>query len=129
MIGERTRLALAAKKAHGAPLGNRTNVAEAQTMGAAANRQAADAFAPNVLPVLRELQAQRHHDGAGDCRGAERSGHSHGTRRGVASLDCAEPAGTGGAYRPAAPRRPCSGGSGILAASVLRYGGASIGER
>jgi DNA invertase Pin-like site-specific DNA recombinase len=29
MIGERTRVALAAKKAHGAALGNRTNLAEA----------------------------------------------------------------------------------------------------
>jgi DNA invertase Pin-like site-specific DNA recombinase len=57
MIGERTRLALAAKKAHGATLGNRTNLAEAQTMGAAANRDAANAFAANVLPVVRELQA------------------------------------------------------------------------
>ena len=56
MIGERTRFALAAKKALGATLGNRTNLAEAQTMGAAANRQAADAFAGNVLPVMRELQ-------------------------------------------------------------------------
>lgn len=57
MIGERTRVALAAKKAHGAALGNRTNLAEAQTMGAASNRQAADAFAANVLPVVRELQS------------------------------------------------------------------------
>jgi DNA invertase Pin-like site-specific DNA recombinase len=57
MIGERTRMALAAKKAHGAALGNRTNLAEAQTIGAAANRQAADAFAADVLPVVRALQA------------------------------------------------------------------------
>jgi DNA invertase Pin-like site-specific DNA recombinase len=57
MIGERTRVALAAKKAHGATLGNRTNLAEAQTMGAAANREAADAFAANVLPVVRQLHA------------------------------------------------------------------------
>ena len=57
MIGERTRVALAAKKAHGATLGNRTNLAEAQTIGAAANRTAADAFAANVLPVVRTLQA------------------------------------------------------------------------
>jgi hypothetical protein len=57
MIGEWTRVALAAKKAQGATLGNRTNLAEAQTMGAAANRQAADAFAANVLPVVRALQA------------------------------------------------------------------------
>jgi hypothetical protein len=53
MIGERTRVALAAKKAHGATLGNRTNLAESQTMGAAANGEAANAFAANVLPVVR----------------------------------------------------------------------------
>jgi DNA invertase Pin-like site-specific DNA recombinase len=57
MIAERTRLALAAKKAAGAVLGNRTNLAEAQAKGADANREAADAFAANVLPVVRELRA------------------------------------------------------------------------
>jgi DNA invertase Pin-like site-specific DNA recombinase len=57
MIADRTRLALASKKAQGAVLGNRTNLPEAQAMGAAANREAADAFAANVLPVVRELRA------------------------------------------------------------------------
>jgi DNA invertase Pin-like site-specific DNA recombinase len=57
MIAERTRLALAQKKAHGAALGNRTNLADAQAKGAGANREAADAFAANVLPVVREMQA------------------------------------------------------------------------
>jgi DNA invertase Pin-like site-specific DNA recombinase len=50
LIAERTRLALAQKKAQGAMLGNRTNLTEAQAMGAAASRQVADAFAANVLP-------------------------------------------------------------------------------
>ena len=57
MISERTRLALAQKKAQGAMLGNRTNLAEAQAMGAAATKAMADAFAANVLPAVRELQA------------------------------------------------------------------------
>jgi DNA invertase Pin-like site-specific DNA recombinase len=57
MISERTRLALAQKKAAGAVLGNRTNLAEASAKGAAANRAAASRFAANVLPVVRELQA------------------------------------------------------------------------
>jgi hypothetical protein len=57
MIAERTRVALAAKKAQGAKLGNRTNLLEAQAKGAAAGKAAADAFAANVLPVVRELQA------------------------------------------------------------------------
>jgi DNA invertase Pin-like site-specific DNA recombinase len=57
MIADRTRVALAAKKAQGAKLGNRTNLPEAQAKGAAAGKAAADAFAANVLPVVRELQA------------------------------------------------------------------------
>src|SRR5579864_7116513 len=57
LISERTRLALAQKKAHGAILGNRTNLRDAQAKGAAANRAAADAFAANVLPVIRQIEA------------------------------------------------------------------------
>ena len=57
LIAARTRAALARKKAEGAALGNRTNLPAAQAKGAAANREAADAFAANVLPVVRQLQA------------------------------------------------------------------------
>jgi DNA invertase Pin-like site-specific DNA recombinase len=57
MIAERTRAALAQKKAQGAKLGNRTNLAEAQALGGAAAKVGADAFAANVLPVVRDLQA------------------------------------------------------------------------
>ena len=57
LIADRTRVALAAKKMAGATLGNRTNLAEAQTQGSATNRNAADAFAGNVLPVIRQLRA------------------------------------------------------------------------
>ena len=57
MISDRTTAALAAKKAQGAMLGNRTNLAEEQTKGATANRTAADAFAANILPVVRQIQA------------------------------------------------------------------------
>ena len=57
MIADRTRAALAAKKAQGAILGNRTNLAEAQAKGADGNRAAADAFAANVLPIVRQIQA------------------------------------------------------------------------
>jgi len=38
-------------------LGNRTNLAEAQAKGTEASRAAADAFAANVLPIIREIQA------------------------------------------------------------------------
>jgi DNA invertase Pin-like site-specific DNA recombinase len=56
MIVERTRAALARKKAQGASLGNRTNLQEAAVMGATVNREAADVFA-NVLPIVRQIQA------------------------------------------------------------------------
>jgi DNA invertase Pin-like site-specific DNA recombinase len=57
LISDRTTAALAAKKAQGAKLGNRTNLGEAQAKGATANKAAADAFAANVLPVVRQIQA------------------------------------------------------------------------
>ena len=57
LISDRTRAALAAKKTQGAVLGNRTNLAEAQAKGAEGNRAGADAFAANVLPVVRQIQA------------------------------------------------------------------------
>ena len=57
LIADRTRVALAAKKAAGARLGNRTNLAEAGAKGATANRAAADAFAANVLPIVRQVEA------------------------------------------------------------------------
>ena len=57
MIADRTRVALAAKKAQGAALGNRTNLPEAQAMGVTALKGAADEFARNVLPIVRQLQA------------------------------------------------------------------------
>ena len=57
VISARTKAALGALKAKGAALGNRTNLREASGKGAAANRAGADAFAANVLPVVREMQA------------------------------------------------------------------------
>jgi DNA invertase Pin-like site-specific DNA recombinase len=57
LISERTRVALAQKKAQGALLGNRTNLALASARGSAANRAAAEEFARNVLPIVREIQA------------------------------------------------------------------------
>lgn len=57
LISQRTRAALQAKKAAGAQLGNRTNLAEASAAGAASNAASADAFAENVVPIVRQLQA------------------------------------------------------------------------
>lgn len=57
LISERTKAALAQKKAQGAKLGNRTNLAEARVKGAVANAEAAAAFAANVLPVIESIRA------------------------------------------------------------------------
>ena len=57
LIAERTRAALARKKAQGAKLGNRTNLVEAQSKGTAVVRTEADAFAATVLPIVRGIQA------------------------------------------------------------------------
>ena len=57
LISERTRAALAQRKAQGVVLGNRTNLADASAKGVEANRAAADAFAANVLPVVRQIVA------------------------------------------------------------------------
>ena len=69
LISERTRVALARKKAQGALLGNRTNLAQAQAMGQRANAAAADSFARNVLPIIRQIQAS----GVSSLRGIARA--------------------------------------------------------
>ena len=56
MVSERTRAALAARKRQGARLGNRTNLAEAQALGAARTAAAARRFAENAAPVIRQVQ-------------------------------------------------------------------------
>lgn len=57
LISERTKAALARKRASGARLGNPTNLPEAQRRGAAASAQGADLFAANVLPIVRSVEA------------------------------------------------------------------------
>lgn len=59
MISARTCAALRAKRQMpGVRLGNPTNLAEAQRLGAAANAEAAATFARNVLPVVHAIQAE-----------------------------------------------------------------------
>jgi DNA invertase Pin-like site-specific DNA recombinase len=76
LISERTREALARKKAQGAVLGNRTNLREAQAKGAAATRERSATFAQNVLPVVREIQQA----GTRDLRGIAAALHARGVR-------------------------------------------------
>jgi DNA invertase Pin-like site-specific DNA recombinase len=58
LISERTRAALAAKKAAGARLGNRRNLRLAGSLGRTAQIQAADEFALRVLPVIRAIRSE-----------------------------------------------------------------------
>ena len=55
LISARTKAASAAKKAAGAKLGN-PRAAEAAVKAHAAHRAAADQFAANILPLVREIQ-------------------------------------------------------------------------
>jgi len=57
LISERTRSALAQRKAQGARLGNRSNAAEAAAMERRVQKEEADAFAANVLPIIASLRA------------------------------------------------------------------------
>jgi len=56
LIGERTKAALAARKARGARLGNPRNASEAAAMGRSSLIEGADAFAANVMPVIESLR-------------------------------------------------------------------------
>jgi DNA invertase Pin-like site-specific DNA recombinase len=57
LISARTKAALAVKKEQGVLLGNRTNLAVASRKGNEANRAISQAFAANLLPLIREIQA------------------------------------------------------------------------
>jgi DNA invertase Pin-like site-specific DNA recombinase len=57
LISDRTRAALAAKKAQGATLGNPLNLATAGSIGREALISSADAFAGSLLPIVRALQS------------------------------------------------------------------------
>src|SRR4051812_33160761 len=57
LISERTKAALAAKRAQGATLGNPTNIAQAGQVGRQIQRAEADRFAANMLPMIRSIQS------------------------------------------------------------------------
>jgi DNA invertase Pin-like site-specific DNA recombinase len=56
MISQRTRDALAAKRATGFPLGNRTNLDQAQALGRATTSQKAAERAENILPIIEQIK-------------------------------------------------------------------------
>ena len=57
LVSQRTRAALAAKRAAGARLGNPSNLGAASRLGAAANAAQADRHAANAMPIVRQVQA------------------------------------------------------------------------
>ncbi len=57
LIADRTRLAVAARKAQGVKLANPCDLAEAGGKGAVTQRAEADAFAANVLSIVRQIEA------------------------------------------------------------------------
>ena len=58
LIAERTRAALAVRKASGARLGNPTNLMDAGNLGRAAAKAAADEQARGLLPILGSIKAE-----------------------------------------------------------------------
>ena len=58
LISERTRAALAVRKASGAPLGNRVNITQAGQLGREALTTAADEYARSLLPALCAIRAE-----------------------------------------------------------------------
>jgi DNA invertase Pin-like site-specific DNA recombinase len=58
LISERTRAALAIRKASGSKLGNQINIREAGESGRASAIAAADEHARSLLPVLRALRGE-----------------------------------------------------------------------
>ncbi|MEQ9814583.1 MAG: recombinase family protein [Azospirillaceae bacterium] len=76
LISERTRAALAQRKASGTRLGNRTNAPAAASLGRRAQVMAADRFAANVLPVIEKLRVA----GVTDLRGLADALNARGIR-------------------------------------------------
>jgi DNA invertase Pin-like site-specific DNA recombinase len=58
LISERTKAALAAKKAAGAALGNCVNLAEAGSLGRVTLIESADDFAQSLTPALRAIRSE-----------------------------------------------------------------------
>jgi DNA invertase Pin-like site-specific DNA recombinase len=59
LISERTRAALAQRKAQGARLGNRSNASAAAALGRQAQKDEAEQFARNILPVIEAIKRSR----------------------------------------------------------------------
>jgi DNA invertase Pin-like site-specific DNA recombinase len=76
LIGERTRSAVAARRAQGVKLGNRRNARDAAAAGHRSLRDEADSFAANVMPIIESLRAA----GVRDLRGLAAALNERGVR-------------------------------------------------
>jgi DNA invertase Pin-like site-specific DNA recombinase len=76
LIAERTKAALAARKAQGALLGNRRNATDAAAIGRRSLIDEADAFAANILPIIDLLRSA----GITDLRGLAEALNSRNVR-------------------------------------------------
>jgi DNA invertase Pin-like site-specific DNA recombinase len=74
-ISKRTREALAAAKTRGVQLGN-PRLAEASAIAIAASKEAADRFAANVAPIIKQIQAS----GVSSLRGVARTLSARGVK-------------------------------------------------
>jgi len=59
LISERTRSALAARRAQGKQLGNRSNIEQAGANGRRRAKASAASFAANVMPIVNSLRSFR----------------------------------------------------------------------
>jgi DNA invertase Pin-like site-specific DNA recombinase len=76
LIAERTRSALAAKKAGGARLGNQRNAPEAAALGRKAQAETAKLFTANTLPIIEAIRQT----GVEDLRGIAAALNARGVR-------------------------------------------------
>ena len=76
MISERTKAALAVRKGQGAQLGNHTNLAGAQLVGAERTAASARRFAENTAPIIQQVRAS----GITSLRGIARVLNARGVR-------------------------------------------------
>jgi DNA invertase Pin-like site-specific DNA recombinase len=74
LISERTKAALAAKKASGARLGNPLNLAEAGATGRAVQMEAANRFVADLLPVIAAIRQSGAHSIGAICQALNQRG-------------------------------------------------------
>src|SRR5207244_697115 len=82
LIAERTRSALAARKAQGAKLGNRRNASDAAALGRKAQTENAALFAANTRPVVEAIRQT----GVTDLRGIAAALNARGGRWHVSNV-------------------------------------------